>query len=138
LNRYGLTFHHLGLALREEKQATAFLTDLGYTPGPRVEDPLQGVALRLCPHREMPAVEIITPLSEENDGPLANYLKAGTAVIYHVCYECDALEATVAAWKNDGHRVVALSEPKPAVLFDGRRVAFYSVRGFGMVELLER
>lgn len=138
MTQTGFTFHHLGLAIREANAAEAFLRDLGYEIGARVEDPLQRVTLSLCPHGSMPAVEIITPLGTESDGPLANYLKAGTALIYHVCYECDTLDGAVETWKAQGHRVVQLSEPKPAVLFGGRRVAFYSVRGFGMVELLER
>jgi hypothetical protein len=30
-----------------------------------------------------------------------------------------------------------LSPPQPAVLFGGRKVSFYSVAGFGVIEILE-
>ena len=133
-----VTFHHLGLALREEIAALKFLQTLGYTWGEAFEEPTQQVILRMCRHPMHPSIELITPLGEVEGSPLANYLKASTALIYHICFECDAHDATIHAWQQLGHRIVTLSEPKPVNIFDGRRVAFYSVRGLGMIELLER
>ena len=40
-NKYGLTFHHLGLAAAVPDVAVSLLRGLGYRIGPAVFDPLQ-------------------------------------------------------------------------------------------------
>ena len=42
-NKWGLVFHHLGLAAKDPEAATHFLTGLGYRIGPMIFDPLQNV-----------------------------------------------------------------------------------------------
>ena len=64
-NRWGLAFHHLGLAVKEPKTAETFLTGLGYSIGETVFDPLQNVNLSMCSHLTMPDVEIIFPAGSE-------------------------------------------------------------------------
>ena len=58
---------------------------------------------------------------------------------YHVCFAVPSIEQGVRAL-DDGapERVIEVMPPKPAVLFGGARVAFYSVPGLGLVELLEQ
>jgi methylmalonyl-CoA/ethylmalonyl-CoA epimerase len=58
-------------------------------------------------------------------------------LIYHSCFETADLTATLSAWEEKGLRAVCISEPKPAVLFNGRKVSFYMVNGAGLIELLE-
>jgi hypothetical protein len=135
LNRYGLKFHHLGLAVRKPELSAKFLSGLGYEIGSVVRDDLQNVNLMLCTSRCMPAVEIIYPT--ETPGPLASILKAQTSMIYHMCFESRNLEKCLQALEVD-NRVVLVSAPKPAILFGGRKVSFYVVAGFGVIEILER
>jgi len=134
-NPYGLTFHHLGLAVKHPGLAVKFLTGCGYHIGPVVRDELQNVNARLCNATSQPTVELLYPT--ETPGPLERILKAQASLIYHVCYECRDREETLRALDADNHRVGELSTPQPAVLFGGRRVSFYVVAGFGMIELLE-
>ena len=84
----------------------------------------------------MPAVEVIFPT--DTPGPLATVLKQESEKIYHICYESRDVEASLAAMRKRGHRVICLSSPRPAALFEGRKVSFYQVKEFGMVEVLEQ
>jgi methylmalonyl-CoA/ethylmalonyl-CoA epimerase len=135
MQSFGLKFHHLGLASRHEDRAVRFLEGLGYSIGERVFDPLQNVYLCLCRADAMPDVEIVTPTN--SPGPLDNILKTADAMIYHSCYETRNLDESLRAMRESGHRVICVSSPKSAVLFNGRHVSFYAIRGFGLIELLE-
>lgn len=136
MNQYGLTFHHMGLALRKEDEALKFLNGLGYTPSDKVYDPEQKVNLRICEQDGFPAVELVTAHDGEG-GPLTSILKKHTELIYHTCFETQDLEKTLEAMENDGLRVLPVASPKPAILFGGRKVSFYTVMGYGLIEILE-
>ena len=132
---YGLKFHHLGLAVKQVENAVRMLQGLGYMIGPTVKDDLQNVNLALCTQPEAPAIEII--YRTETPGPLAAILNLNTFLIYHLCYESENAEKSLAAMRNDQNMVRVISPPKPAVLFGGRMVSFHQIRGFGMIEILE-
>ena len=83
----------------------------------------------------MPAVEVIYPGHEP--GPLTNILADRQEAVYHLCYTSSDVEFSLTAMKKAGHRVVQVVAPQPAILFGGRRVSFYLVRGFGLIEILE-
>ena len=136
MNEFGLTFHHMGLALKKEEDALKFLNGLGYDEGARVYDPEQKVNLRLCTAEGKPSVELVTKGDEES--PLDNILKKFNELIYHTCYETTDLEKTLAAIEAVGLRVLPVSAPKPAILFGGRHVSFYTIMGFGLIEILEQ
>jgi methylmalonyl-CoA/ethylmalonyl-CoA epimerase len=99
-----------------------------------VEDPVQKVSVVLLssPQGGMP-IELISPLTE--DSPVSNLLKRGVH-IYQLCYEVENLERAIEDAKE--HKAHVLSEPAPARVFGGRRVAFvYSPDGY-IVEFLEK
>ena len=64
---------------------------------------------------------------------VANLLKA-RITYYHLCYTVENLEAEILRFEENGSLVV--SDPKPAILFGGKRVAFL-MTSTGLVELLE-
>lgn len=132
---HGLSFDHFGLATRDPERTLSVLRGLGYDAPPAIHDPLQGVNLVLCKHPAMPAVEVI--YSDGNDGPLDAMLAQQPQSVYHLCFRSNDLTATLKSLKAEGQRVVTVSPPKPAVLFGGREVSFYMVRGFGLIEILE-
>jgi Glyoxalase/Bleomycin resistance protein/Dioxygenase superfamily len=133
---FGLTFHHLGLAVSRPEGAEKFLAALGYQLGTRIRDDVQRVNLAMATHEAMPAVEIIWPT--EIEGPLTSLLKLSAEIAYHLAYQCDRIEDAVSAIKSAGHRLLPVSPPQPAVLFGGRMVSFQRVSGFGLIELVER
>jgi methylmalonyl-CoA/ethylmalonyl-CoA epimerase len=136
MNRCRLDFHHLGLAVRQPEKAKQFLSFLGYHIGQPVYDPLQKTHLIMCTgDHGMPDAEIIYP--GEEPGPLQALLEGRNELIYHICYQTDDVEGSVNRIRDCGIRASLVSPPKPAVLFEGRKVSFYMVAGFGLIELLE-
>lgn len=135
MNRFGLIFHHIGLALKRDEDALVFLEGLYYTPGEKIYDPEQNVYLRLCTNDAAPTIELILP--GEGDGPLTPILNKHDQLFYHSCYETNNLKKSLKALEEAGLRIIPVSPPKPAILFGGRKVSFYTVTGFGLIEILE-
>jgi catechol 2,3-dioxygenase-like lactoylglutathione lyase family enzyme len=136
-NKWGLAFHHLGLAAKDPEAAAHFLTGLGYRIGPTIFDPLQNVHLAMCAHDHMPDVEIIAPA--DGEGPLDKLLAAHKdGLIYHMCYTSADLDRSLDALESDDRfSVRSIAPPKEAILFAGKRVSFYLVEGVGLIEILE-
>jgi hypothetical protein len=133
---FGLTFHHLGLAVPRPDEAMTFLSGLGYQIGERIYDPEQNVNLMLCRHPQMPAVEIIYP--GNGPGPIDKYVtRRASGIVYHACFETKDRAASITAIAAAKLNPICVSEPLPAVLFGGRAVSFYMVVGMGLVEILE-
>lgn len=134
-NKFGMNFHHLGLALRDDEQAIQFLQCVGYVIGKKVYDPEQNVHLRLCVAGEQPSIELILP--GHGSSPLEPILKRYSEVFYHTCYEVNSVSETLNDMENKGLRIIPISPAKPAILFENRNVSFYKIMGFGLIELLE-
>ena len=134
MNRFGLTFHHLGLAVPSTVEAVQFLSLLGYRHGPVVFDPLQKVNLSMCWSDSMPDIELVWPGDEPS--PIDRMLKRGGPLVYHFCYATADAAASLAGMAAEGIEVLELAPPQPAVLFGGRAVSFHSVAGFGLIELI--
>ena|ERR1039457_4209906 len=136
MNRFGLAFHHLGLAARDPPTARLFLEGLGYRIEEPVFDPEQNVNLVMASHERMPAVEIIW--SAGNAGPVDKMLEKHTkGIIYHVCYVSEDLPASLQAFADAGLEPFCISPPTKAILFGGHPVSFYAVKGIGLIEIIE-
>jgi Glyoxalase/Bleomycin resistance protein/Dioxygenase superfamily len=133
-NKFGLRFHHFGLAVPNSDEAFRFLKALGYTLGAVVFDPLQLVNLAMCTHREMPDVEVIWP--SDVPSPIDRLLRRGGPMVYHLCYVAIAPKRAIAAMEEDGLNVTAIGEPKPAVLFGGQQISFFNIENIGLIELI--
>ena len=136
-NKWGLAFHHLGLAAKDPEAATRFLTGLGYRIGPMIFDPLQNVNAAMCAHDQMPDVEVIS--AADGEGPLDKLLSTQkTGLVYHICYTSADLDRSLDALEGDGQlSVYSISPPKKAILFGGKRVSFYLVEGIGLIEIID-
>ncbi|MEI6268140.1 MAG: VOC family protein [Methylococcaceae bacterium] len=134
MNRYGLVFHHLGLAVRRPSQALSFIRGMGYQHTEAIFDAEQNVNLILCTHGQMPTIEIIYPSLSR--GPLESILKDHSEMFYHLCYTSNNMNNSIQKIKSE-NRVIMVSDIKPAILFEGRGVSFYKVAGFGLIEIIE-
>lgn len=134
MNKYGLTFHHLGLATQDAETAKRFLSGMGYSVGSTCYDPLQKVNLNLCVCNSQPDVELIT--QADTNGPLESYLKNTTALLYHTCYVSKDVDLSLKKLKEDDMRVMPISLAKPAVLFDNAPVSFYMIKAVGLIEII--
>jgi hypothetical protein len=133
---FGLTFHHLGLAVRKPEGALAFVQGMGYTVQPSIFDPLQNVNLIMCLHAQAPAIEII--YRGKSDGPIDTLLAKHTnGLIYHCCYVSRNVDRSLDGLSDAGLRAVCVSPSKPAVLFGGTNVSFYQIAGVGLIEIIE-
>ncbi|WP_175152635.1 VOC family protein [Paraburkholderia ultramafica] len=138
LNRFGLTFHHLGLAVKRPDAAIAFLEALGYKIGEVVFDALQTVNVVMCSHESMPSIEIIFPA--EGTSPIDRFLQRHKeGLVYHMCFETRDIESSLSKVKADkALQLIDVSPPTPAVLFGGDLVSFYLIEGVGLIEIISR
>ena len=134
----GLSFHHVGLLTDDPRSAARRLELAGFVAAESVFDPLQGATLQLCREANGTGmVELITP-SAQNSG-LHGLLKRRGDYMYHVCFEVSTLAEGERSLQLDADdRLIVVTPPREAILFDNRRVAFYAASGLGLVELLER
>ena len=134
MDKYGLKFHHWGLATKKSEKAVNFLKGLGYSISNSVFDPVQNVNLIMCTHPAMPDIEIIYPA--KTSGHLDIILKDNSESFYHICYTCKNLSDSLEIIRAE-NRVITISERTPAILFSDKFVSFYLVAGFGIIEILE-
>lgn len=130
-----MRFHHFGLLSSNAEASCQLLVNLGYEVSGPIDDSLQNVRAFWGSHKTLPCVEILSPT--DTPGPVTNLAKKIRQGVYHLCFEVPDSRAFIEQFGGDG-RVLLVSPPKPAVLFQNRLISFYFVDNFGLVELLER
>ena len=136
LSALGFKLLHVGVAVPELGPTTELLTELfGYRviSGP-FDDPIQRVSVNFLTTQDHDAVEIelIAPLTE--DSPIrATLAKGGGA--YHLCFETADLDAAIAHAIRQ--KCLVVSQPAPAVAFNGRRIAWIYTKSRQLFELVE-
>ena len=88
--------------------------------------------LLLLMKKESIRLELIEP---GKSSPLNNSLVKIRNTVYHICYETNSISRTEQMLLQNGF--IQVQDPRPAVLFGERRVAFYLHAQLGMIELLE-
>jgi methylmalonyl-CoA/ethylmalonyl-CoA epimerase len=132
-----LFLHHVGYVVPEVRAGMeAFVVSLGATwDGTVYQDPLQRVSVAFLTTRAGDAqIELVAP--DGPDSPVRRFLEESGGGLHHFCYEVDDLEAQMAAMKSRG--ALIMRRPKPAVAFEGRRIAWMLTREKLLVELLEK
>lgn len=125
-----MRFHHIAVAVSDIEHAfKALFAEAPTRPLTHMTfDSEQRAYLRLLDVGGL-AMELV------QGGPVADWLRRGCK-LYHICFEVDDLDQTLEEAKAAD--CVLVSPAKPAVLFDGRRVAFVMDRVLGLVEYLEK
>ena len=132
-----LNFHHVGFVVPEiAGSVQGFIRSLGAEwDGCVYEDPNQKVKVTfLVTRRGDPQIELVEPVGE--DSPVLRFLREKGSGLHHVCYEVEDLEQGMAEMKARGGMVAR--RPKPAVAFQGRRIAWMLTAEKLLVELLEQ
>lgn len=126
---FGLKFHHIGIACQDVDRTAEFVksnfvitSDTG-----SVFDERQSATVRLFNEGEPGAIELIA------GAPVTKILER-RSTYYHMCYCTPNIDETLRQAKASG--ALPVSEPKPAVLFGMRRIAFVYTP-LGLVEFLE-
>lgn len=124
-----MKFHHVGVAcqhIQEEIEQIRKIHEVTEI-SPIVYDEEQKAELCIINTAEGVTIELIA--GEQ----VANLVKKRISY-YHLCYETDDIHAEIDRLRNLGAFLV--SEPKKAILFGNRQVAFLQV-SYGLIELVQ-
>ena len=128
--------HHLGFVVASIEDALpGFLRSLDSQAATGViHDPLQKVnVLFLRTSLAEPVfIELVEPAAE--DSPVRRFLEKDGGM-HHLCYLVPDLGKALEEMNR--RRTMLVNPPKPAVAFDGRRVAWVMTRERLLIELLE-
>ena len=125
-----MKLHHLGIATANiEKTLDKYnkiytitsISDIIY-------DKIQDVDLCIFSTKEETTFELVCGKKIEN------YINKGIE-IYHLCYETDNFDMTLKQLSEK--RLMMISNPEPAVLFNNRKVVFFYTPT-GLIEILEK
>jgi methylmalonyl-CoA/ethylmalonyl-CoA epimerase len=129
-----LKFHHIGIAVKSFEKSLNFYKILGYTFSTPVVDEIQQVELIFCKSPDFPDIELIKPFGEKS--PVANFLKDKEEAMYHQCYQTINLKFAL-DYLKEYNTLICVSKPKPAILFENKKVSFYYIGNVGLLEILE-
>jgi methylmalonyl-CoA/ethylmalonyl-CoA epimerase len=121
----GAAFHHVGLVVASIDAAA--IPNLQKT-----HDPIQKVNVAFTDLHGT-VVELIEPAGP--DSPVSANLKKGIKLV-HLCVSVPNIEQAIAF--AEAKEMRQLSEPVPAVAFNGRRIAWLFHPTYGLFELLEQ
>lgn len=133
----GLRLHHVGYVVPDiPSGAAGFVHSLGARWDGRVyDDPIQNVRVAFVVIRPGEAmVELVEPA--ENRSPVRHFLQTKGGGLHHLCYEVADIDQTMTEMRSLGSRIAR--RPRPAVAFEGRRIAWMLTPENLLVELLER
>jgi methylmalonyl-CoA/ethylmalonyl-CoA epimerase len=125
-----MQLHHIGVACRDIGEEIVRLSRVHdiILQTPVVDDPEQDAQLVMLTLSDGSRIELVA-------GPQVETLVRKNIGLYHLCFEVADIDAEIDRLVGGGARLIA--PPKPAVLFNGRRVAFLYV-AYGMIELLSQ
>src|SRR5262249_43638553 len=130
--------HHVGYVVASiGKAGESFARSMSLEwDGRIIHDPLQSASVSFFYPRQpgSPVIELVEPLGDES--PVRRFLERHGGGLHHLCYEVDSLETALA--KARENRGLIASPPKPAVAFDGRRIAWVYTKERLLVEYLEK
>jgi methylmalonyl-CoA/ethylmalonyl-CoA epimerase len=125
-----MKIHHVGIACENIEESILDFSNYHTVlhRSPVVRDDLQNAELCLINTDSGLDVEFIA-------GPQVQRTVNKGIRYYHVCYEVEDLEEILNSYITKG--ALLISEPKPAILFGNRLVAFVQT-SYGLVELLQK
>lgn len=124
-----MRFHHIGVAcanIKEELESIAKIHNI-INIGPIVFDAEQKAELCIVKIHEGIIIELISGDQVEN-------ILKKRITYYHLCYETDDINLEIEKLQKLG--AFLISEPKSAILFGNKKVAFLQV-SYGLIELLQ-
>ena len=131
-----LRLHHIGQAVPGISAAAArLIRAFGYHEAtPILHDPLQTALVQfLLLPPETVYLELVAPDSPQSK--LTHAARRGGS-LHHLCYLSGPLDLQIAALEAEGLRLI--SDPTPAVAFDGRRICWLLGPDQVLIELVER
>lgn len=123
-----MKLHHIGIACKDIHAEISSIskTNQIVKQSAILFDELQNAEVVLLSLADGTKIELVSGKQVES------FVKMNISY-YHLCFEVDDLDAEIDRLVND--RALIISPPKPAVLFNNRRVAFLKI-SYGIIELL--
>lgn len=132
----GPKFHHVGLVVASIDDCIKNFTDTlqARWTGRIFEDPLQRVRVTFLATRVGDTqIELVEPLGV--DSPVSRFLADNHGGLHHLCFETLDLDYELVRLRQA--RCLIVSRPKPAVAFEGRRIAWVLSAQKLLLEYLE-
>lgn len=125
-----MKFHHIGIVCKDIYTQLENIKNIHNIKciSDVVCDDLQKVSLCMVETEEGINMELVS------GEKVKNLIKKGIHY-YHMCYEVENLQLKLEELSRLGG--VLVSKPKPAILFNNRKVAFIQM-SYGLIELLEK
>lgn len=133
-----MKIHHIGIVVSDISRSLNHYehTYLAGRVGNIITDPLQEVNVQFLLMNSGESsklyLELIEPIDESSH--INSFLKKGGG-INHICFEVNNIEKAIENFKKDGARL--LSEPKPAIAFNGLNICFFINKDMTIIELIE-
>ena len=128
-----MSFHHIGVAVKDIEATASFYERGGYKRSPVVFDPLQNVNICWLTKNASPTVELLAPVDDYS--PINRTLEKVGVSPYHCCYEVDNIYESILKLKEQ--KFVMIGKPVEAVAFCGSRICFLYNKNVGLIELVE-
>ena len=125
---------HIGYAVKRIDKAIEAFQKLGYEFEPALDDTDRNVKLAFGV-KDGYRIELVSPLDKKLESPVDQYLSNTVGMPYHICYISNDFDNEINVLKAQGFKVII--DPKPAIAFNNRRVAFMMDIGFGLMEIVE-
>ena len=126
---------HIGYAVKRMDRAIDSFEKLGYTFGSEINDLDRNVKLVFGKSGNY-RIELVCPLDNSKPSPVDSFLRNVGPTPYHICYQSNDLEKEIDILKSQGFKLVI--EPKQAIAFGLKRVAFLLSIGLGLFEIVEK
>lgn len=128
--------HHVGFVVEDIRRSMPGLVQSlqGTWDGRIWHDPLQGVSVAFLERPGEASIELVMPAGAAS--PVSRFLESNGGGLHHMCYAVADLDAAVNEFRSRG--AVLAAPAKPAVAFEGRRIAWLMTREKLLIELLEQ
>ncbi len=131
-----MEFDHIGLAVNniENYFSTILKPVFGINELSEIFiDPIQKSKVAFASTVNGVRLELIEPLNEES--PVYELLQKKRGGLYHLCFVATNFEKDIQNCIRQ--KFIPLTNPKPAIAFNNRKVIFFSTPSFEVIELIE-
>lgn len=135
MNKFGLEFHHIGLATDNFKLTLKILKKLGYKTKSVKFNKNYNVKNAICVSQTHPTIEIVSKKSGKS--AIDNILKKNKQLVYHICYICDNFKKCYKKLINSKIEIIKISESYISP-FEKVEASFFYLNGIGIIEIFDR
>ncbi|MCO4314536.1 VOC family protein [Pectobacterium versatile] len=129
-----MKLHHFGFLSKKLNETVDTFTLLGHKIiSDIIRDDIRGVDIVFLTSDTNELIEIVSPYTENSI--VKNLIKKSNNNLYHIAYSVDDIDEKILNLQHEGF--ILIDPPKPAIAFNGKKVAFLISSNVGMIELVE-